>query len=142
MALFVDPKARTKLTFGETLPDAGATPCPPDLVGEWIEVIDCVGDADFQEIGAAVIAAHQDGGDWEMAFSGRAGIERMARWITGASFVNFTGKPYPPTNLADRRAWLGGMHPTVANAVRVVLDAHAQAALTIAEPERDPKPGE
>lgn len=137
MPLFVDPNAKKRLEFGDTLPDS--TPCPADLRGQWIEVVESIGDAEWQEISATVLSAHAEGNDLSLAFTGKAGIERMARWITDVSFVNLKGEHYPRQNLVDRRRWLGGMFPPVANAVRAVLDAHVQAAWSVADPELDPK---
>ena len=139
MPLFVDPQARRRLMFDDH-PDVVGNPVLADLRGQWIEVVESVGDADWQEIGAAILDARQnDDQDWALAFSGRAGIERMARWITGASWRHPKMGAYPTQNLADRRRWLGDMFPPVADAIRKVLDAHVQAAWTVAEPVMDPK---
>ena len=131
MALFVDPNERRRLEFGD---DHEVV----ELRGEWIEVLESVGDADWQEIAMAAMTARQDT-DWELAFSGRAGIERMARWITKTSFRHPRHGKYPESNLAQRRQWLADVHPRVAAAIRKELDAHVERSWQVAQPEADPK---
>lgn len=134
MPLFVDPKARVRLTFGDD--------CPiEELRGEWIDVRESIGDAQWQELqaGALTAAATGDAGDWHMAFSGENGLRRMAYWIEAVSFVDGAGRPYPAQNTGDRMRWLGAMWPPAANEVRALLDVHVQGAWSTAQAVPHPK---
>jgi len=135
MPLFVDPKARVRLTF----PDDCDV---PELRGEWIDVRESIGSAAWRELqaGAATIVPNPTGEtDWQAAFSGVNGLRRLALWIEAVSFVNANDQPYPAQNMADRMRWLGELWPPAGTEIDLILTAHIQRVWAEAVPVLHPK---
>ena len=135
MPLFVDPKARERLTF----PDD----CPiEELRGEWIEVRESIGSAEWREFdaGRLTVGPGDDGvRDWQAAFSGVNGLRRLALWITGTSFCDLQDKPYPAQNVADRMRWLGALWPPAGVEIDALLSEYIDRAWSSAQVVPHPK---
>jgi len=133
MPLFVDPKARVRLTF----PDDCDV---PELRGEWIDVRESIGSAAWREFQAGAVSVTPGGDtDWQAAFSGANGLKRLAQWIEATSFVDGRGRAYPPQNMHDRMAWLGELWPPAGTEIDVILSQHIASAFDTAQPVEHPK---
>jgi len=140
MPLFVDPRARERLTFADDCPIV-------ELRGQWLDVRQSISNAAWQELQAGAVSAavnqgNGSGPDWHMAFSGSNGLRRAALWIEDVSFTDGSGRRYPTQNVSDRMAWLGAMWPPAYAEVVALLDAYVARAWATTQPEPHPKAGE